>query len=385
MRLNTGKLKYLLYLPLVVLLLALNVFSANLFSANAYEFVITGNGDGSSNEITAEVVQETVVVQSNDANISNEVDASADTGGNEASQNNGDVSIETGDIQAAVEIENSANTSVVDIGECCPDDTSVVVSNNGSGSSSNVNLSTSDTTNVQINQVANIDNSVSGAANTGENKANNKSGNVEIDTGSIYAISNIINGPVNLHSVSVGGDGISTQVKVSGNAADSINKVVSNLNFSNNVFVNNLFNLRNNINWDLNSGKNNANGNLGDISIKTGDITLISLIENIGNIGKVNIEGCCQGGPVDPPVEPPIDPPIDPPVEPPGPPVNGDNGDDGGGGGNGGVVIAAAAGPGIMGLSDTSSLGAQALFFWAGVIFLAIGSTLVGKQVFSKP
>ena len=89
-----------------------------------------------------------------------------------------------------------------------------------------------------------------------------------------------------------------------------------------NINVNNSANIVNNSRWDLNTGKNEANGNVGDVSITTGDIVFNSTIENSKiNVGLVDIE-CCEDeeddedkpGPDDNPRPP------DPPLKPTSPP-----------------------------------------------------------------
>src|SRR3990170_2623868 len=71
--------------------------------AFADEYVISGNGAGSDNWITTSQTSTTVVAQNNVANVTNDVDANAKTGYNDAYKNTGgDVTIKTGNASADV-------------------------------------------------------------------------------------------------------------------------------------------------------------------------------------------------------------------------------------------------------------------------------------------
>src|SRR5688572_8002304 len=72
---------------------------------------ISGNGSDSDNTLNLGSTSSTVVTQSNTANISNNVQVNADTGGNDAEDNTGgDVAVTTGDSDVSVGISNTANS-----------------------------------------------------------------------------------------------------------------------------------------------------------------------------------------------------------------------------------------------------------------------------------
>lgn len=366
------KFKSILLLALSVLLVATSLMTT---LARADEFIITGNGDGSDNQITATDTSTTNVTQTSSADVTNNVDTSATTGENQVNSNTGDVSITTGDIHEDVTVKNSFNSSSVET-PCCPSDTTLDISGNGSNSQNTIDLTTSDTNTIEVNQTADITNNVAGSANTGDNQANSNGGNVTIETGSIWAESSIKNGPVNFFSVTSGVGGGNLFAGISGNGPGSVNNILASFGFGNNVYVNNDFDVNNDVSWDLNTGRNTANGNMGDVSIRTGDIFLNVLIENIANLGKVVVD-CCPGEPEEPPVEPPCDPcgPGNGGEETP-PPSGGGGGESGSSAGS-----SAAGGPSILGLSDTSSPGAQALLFLMGLIMIAGGLALTYKEL----
>jgi hypothetical protein len=345
----------------------------------AEEIVISGNGDQSASEVNLSSNSEVTVDQSNEADIQNNVNLDSNTGANTASSNTGDsVDITTGGSDTQLNIENSANSSVVD-SECCGEETSVNISNNGSASENQVNVDSSSTTNVSVNQTAHVSNNITGYANTGGNSADSNNGNVSISSGNIKVAGGVVNGPINLSSIKVpqGSDG--ANINVSGNGDNSHNYVLLSLNNHNQVETNFEANILNNLVWNLNTGGNHADSNNGDVSITTGDILFDFFIKNGPiNIGGVEIS-CCVYDPGD--------------KDEPG--NGGDEDGDGGedengqdedgedGDGDDGEILAEAASTGglqILGLSDTSSPEARALFFWLGLIFMAAGVSVLGKE-----
>src|SRR3989344_8871866 len=106
---------------------------------------ISGNGSGSDNDIKLDVDQTTVVEQNNYADVYNKIEAEAETGDNDANDNTGgDVSIETGDADTEVKVENTLNSNTASV-DCCPTtDVDVLVSGNGSDSDNTVKLDVND-------------------------------------------------------------------------------------------------------------------------------------------------------------------------------------------------------------------------------------------------
>jgi len=316
-----------------ILILALIPFLSNPLLVRADEYVISGNGSGSDNQINVTVEQTTEVTQENNAEINNDVNIEADTGNNETSGNTGeDTNIVTGNVQVESNIENTGiNQSYVEAGCCTESGTNIKISGNGLESTNTVIGSFASNTNVSVNNSANLTNSVNGVANTGKNKANYNNGDVTIKTGSITVVDNILNDSVNNYSVNVknnSGRSITVSVKDNGTASDNI-VVVNNVNDVN-VKIDSSANIVNDSTWDLNTGENEASKNNGDVTILTGDILYASNIINKDiNSGIVDIDCCTTSEEPETPIDP------DPPVVPPG---NGGNGNGGNGisNGNGG-------------------------------------------------
>jgi hypothetical protein len=243
--------------------------------AETIELSQTGNGAGSSNEISVNVQSNTTVEQSNNANISNNVEQNLDTGNNQASDNSGDATIATGNISTTTDINNENINKNIAGSSCasdCPSGISVNVSGNGAESGNNVNVDINNNTYTNQNNSANITNNVQTNANTGYNEANRNNGDVAIVTGNIYSETNIENSGINKSYNSVSGAHNDVDVKISGNGANSENDVNISKNKSVYYFSNNIANILNEDIQDLNTGNNKASGNNGLVFVKTGDI-----------------------------------------------------------------------------------------------------------------
>src|SRR3990172_10232018 len=82
--------------------------------------VISGNGAGSDNSAVVTQTSVTTVTQSNEAEVTNNVEAEAETGENEANFNTGgDVTISTGAASATAVVTNELNSNAAEV-ECCP-------------------------------------------------------------------------------------------------------------------------------------------------------------------------------------------------------------------------------------------------------------------------
>lgn len=354
-------------------------------SVKAIEVVISDNGSG-SNEVVVNQSTQIEVTQTNEAIIVNDVESSADTGNNDFVANEGtDTSIATGNVVSETEIANSLNSSQVEVGCCEANSIEAKVSGNGSFSSNEINVNSNNLINVNTSNVTNIKNIVEGSANTGRNKANYNTGaDVVIKTGNIKVKSDTENG-INFSSVKVLASNPSANISIFDNGSSSESKVVLNINSANNVYQNFSSDIGNYIVWDLSTGKNEAILNSGgDVEINTGDIDLGIFINNLANIGGVEID-CCEDI-------------IDPNDSDDGDEDdNDDNHSDDGGNDDeddndssvqGSILPSAAAteagGPGVIGLSDTSSQSARTLFFWISFIFVTMGGKIIVEEILPK-
>src|SRR3990167_6118247 len=172
------------YLLLLGLLSAHIIVTPKLVRAET-SIIINGNGNDSSTEIILTLETQTNIKQQNSTQVNNNVQTTTTTGNNETSQNQGgNQQIITGDINQSTEIINhdlsinsttAANSSPA---------TNIQISTNGNDSTNSISVSgTSNTQLTQFNNTA-ISTSITQNAVTGQNTANNNSGNSSIITGS---------------------------------------------------------------------------------------------------------------------------------------------------------------------------------------------------------
>lgn len=349
----------------------------------AEEFVILGNGSGSENTETIQLSQATVVQQTNAYEISNEVKVTSETGNNSASENTDSVvSIETGSIDAQISVNNNTNSSQLEIG-CCPKESNSVISGNGTDSQNSTFLDSSTTNRTLINQSATIQNNITGYASTGGNTANENGGDVILSTGSIRVLGSINNAPVNFSTVKIANGDVNLSTRISGNGADSESEIAANLNSDADVFTNSVTTIDNFTRWDLITGGNRVNKNVGGVKVKTGNIDLLFFIENFANIGRVEIS-CC------PSISDPGNTGNEKPLEEETKPVEkGSSQIEKREEGKGGSILPSAAaieagGSGLMGLSDTSSGQLNALLFFVGLAFFAYGGKILTGELLPK-
>ena len=361
----------------VSFLLLLNGFVKTTY---ALDIVIEGNGESSVNEVVVNDTQNVTITQENNAQVQNEINVDANTGGNEVSgTTQADVQITTGNVETDITVENSLNSSSANL-DCCTKESEIEVSGNGTDSINNVDLTSQSQTNITVSQAVNITNNIQGAANTGRNTAHdNTQGSVTIETGNINVGGGIINGPVNTENV----DGAinnqsSVSALISDNGSDSQNKITFSSEVLDNMYSFSASDIANFVVWDLNTGENEVKDSEGDVKILTGDIFFDFIIQNVGiNIGGISWD-CC--GDIFDPGENNETKPDDPGDE------NDEDKEDIGGSTNpsgssnpssGSLLPSAAAteagGAGIYGLSDTSGLNNQNWFFFSGLILIVLG------------
>ena len=266
--------------------------------AQSTTLVITGNGAESDSDINVAQTTTTTVVQNNTANISNDVDADAETGENNASYNTGgSVSIDTGDATTAVALSTTANSNVAEVNGCCEADVDVEISGNGYDSDNDAVLTLVNDTQVYQNNYAKIKNDVDADSDTGDNDANyNTGGNVSVETGDATTsvlIKNKVNANLAQIGSGAGGNG-SVSLKILGNGALSDNDIVLTFQRSLLLVQNNLADIRNDVDADADTGNNDANYNTGgSAGIVTGDATVGVGIDNLANFNSADLNCGC--------------------------------------------------------------------------------------------
>jgi len=302
----------------------------------------TNNGQGSTNSGSATTNNNSLNNQNNSAQVDNDLNLSAVSGKNKASDNVGGATIATGDANASGTVINSVNTNVdgvavaefnvndVQTGDLVLDFTKncisgcggaggTTVKNAGNGQDS-TNTATSTTNNNDLsyqNNDANVGNTLTLAADSGNNRVNdNVGGDTSVTTGDANVSANVVTfannnlqgdviyGVVNIYGELYGdiilpqdqvkgcstncGSG-STAVSNTGNGQDSTNTASSTTNNNDATFQSNDATIQNNVIVDATTGDNKATDNIGDGSnIDTGNSNVQVKTINVANS---NIDG----------------------------------------------------------------------------------------------
>ena len=231
-----------------------------------------------------------------------------------------------------------------------------------------------------------IRNNILGYSNTGGNSANNNSGSVSIETGNIDSKSKIINDPINQYYLKAGVIKPNFSALVSENGAGSENYVSLNILHNNSITINNFFSVDNNLDWQLVTGDNTANNNLGNVFIKTGNIMFDTVIRNAANIGGVNLT-CCKAFRDD--QDPPDDEEIPDDKEVPDdereatPTPKPTNGIGGSSVLNSASSDSGGVSPSVLGLSDTSSPAMSLIRLLVGTLTALLGFIIVSQKLYA--
>ncbi len=147
--------------------------------------IISNNGSYSDNVINYTSNNTNTVTVDQYASVNNYVNGYANTGGNTANYNNGDVDIDTGSITVQDVIKNNTNLSKVNLKAGANNSFLLKINGNGAWSENILNLIQNDSNIITVDNVADIYNSSFWDLITGNNEANKNNGNVAIKTGDI--------------------------------------------------------------------------------------------------------------------------------------------------------------------------------------------------------
>ncbi|TSC88182.1 MAG: Uncharacterized protein G01um101416_205 [Microgenomates group bacterium Gr01-1014_16] len=259
--------------------------------------VISGNGANSDSKSDVQFTGDTTVTQTNQASISNNIDADADTGKNDANQNTGgSVLVKTGDATTGVSVENVVNSNQASVDCCTAGDTDIEISGNGADTKNDVKLKNDADVSLYQTNEADIYNRVDADADTGKNDANqNTGGDVEVRTGDAstwVGVSNTAN--ANWAQIGDGGQG-SLSARILGNGFNSDNKIDLDLDNDTTLVQTNLADITNYIYADADTGKNDANQNTGgSVLVDTGDAETGVEVDNLVNFNWADVDcgGC---------------------------------------------------------------------------------------------
>lgn len=276
--------------------LLLNSFVAPAFAATNIQ--ISGNGSDSNNDAKIELNKTASVVQNNTANVTNNVDVKAETGGNSADDNTGgDVKVKTGDSLVGVAVKNLLNKNSAAIDCCTNGDATVKIADNGSDSDNEVKLDMDSSNGIFQDNSANVENKVEVDSKTGKNSAeDNTNGGVEIDTGDSEVSVGILN-MLNSNFARIGGgdnQGSALSLWVTGNGHESDNEIDADVKNENVVTQDNTAKVLNKLDVKSDTGYNDANDNTGgNVKVKTGDAMVDAVVANVGNFNWADLSCDC--------------------------------------------------------------------------------------------
>jgi len=342
---------------------------------------VEGNNSGSENSVAQETTSTQTTNQSSVANIATSVNVSLSTGNNSVNGSSGNSSISTGDTSLAVQVENQANTSVVESG-CCATATPAPakIADNNTDSTNTISTTSQTETNINISQTATVTNKVTASLNTGGNKISDSSGTSNISTGDVRVQGKIVNGPINVAQVKVSDSPTQNNSVITSNNLNTQNIIYQSYNKNVNISTDHWANIANFVSILADTGSNTITNNLGMASITTGDIFFSFKIEN----GPINVSyveyGCCScenPNPINPTVTPTITPtPTPTPTSSIG---NGGGGSSSTGGGSEVQRVAAM----VLGATGSFWENMFYLTFFVGCLFLSFGIRSLRNQNFS--
>lgn len=177
------------------LTLAASAFGVSLLlapAAFASEASNSNTGAGSDNDATVTINNDVTINQSNSAYISNNIYVNANTGGNSASKNTGDGSVDTGNINGSIFISNDVNgNSLNNVGIDCDglcivlEEVSASNENTGADSDNNAKIDIDNDFDFTQDNNLEIKNDVGADLNTGDNNADKNTGDGSVKTGDI--------------------------------------------------------------------------------------------------------------------------------------------------------------------------------------------------------
>lgn len=157
--------------------------------------LISGTGFASKNLIKINKSQGSSTSQNNFSSVKNYVSVGVNTGGNKANQNTGDGSVTSGAASVGVVIGNSGNTNTAPASNCgCePDDTEATIEDTGALSFNKVKVSSSSWNSQTQKNKSWIVNSAAIDAQTGNNKANQNTGNGTVTSSDAEVVVQVAN------------------------------------------------------------------------------------------------------------------------------------------------------------------------------------------------
>jgi hypothetical protein len=259
---------------------------------------IKGNGDESENTLEILSLQSTTVVQTNETNVENDIEATATTGGNSIEgTTGGDATILTGSAIVDVSTSTEVNGNVASVETCgCDLDVEVEIKGNGADSENVSGVGLVDATVLIQDNEADIENDVDVKAATGHNFVEDTTdGDVAVVSGDATVNVDILN-VANANTAQVGGEGEgggSVNVLIAHNGVDTENAVELELEQTAVAAQTNETDVDNEVEGDALTGANGVEDTTGgSAGISSGDATADVVIVNEAGFNDLALDTC---------------------------------------------------------------------------------------------
>jgi len=291
----------------------------------------SSTGPDSDNNASVKINHSTNIENDNEATINNDVVINATTGENETKHNTGHGYVDTGDIKAAANLINIANSNmtvsnwllaVINVfgdwtgnikfpegmsGASLSNDgemlgnggnnSSASNENTGANSENNSSNTTNNTTEVNNINTAEVNNSMGASSSSGENQASMNTGSGIVTTGEAYTEASLTN-EINNNETDVNNPSSNDGTSSASNentGANSENNSSNTTNNNNEINNTNTITANNNFNASTSTGDNTANYNTGDGNVDTGLASTILELLNDFNSNETSVNSSSSG------------------------------------------------------------------------------------------
>jgi len=270
---------------------------------------VTGNGAGSTNDVTDSTTNNTTVFQTNTATVSNKLKITSSTGGNQIKgTTGGNAQVETGNANISASVTNTVNTNQAVVDTCnCDQSVDALVTGNGAESQNTINHTQNNTASVVQDGVAEVTNELKLNADTGTNEIKGLTGGTaKIETGNVTIAPVEVINTVNTNVAILGAADPDSSaphmgLTVANNGADSTNTIGVNTNHIADFFQSGTSTLLNDLEIKGNSGANEVDSNTmapdsdGVISISTGAVNMDAYVDSATGFNIASDDcGCIQ-------------------------------------------------------------------------------------------
>lgn len=262
---------------------------------------ISGNNSDSSNYINTDYDYDFDLDQNNDADVNNSVTVSLNSGGNTVKDVvGGEVEVETGDVEAGVQIMNQLNMNVAAFDTCgsCGMAGDFKIADNNSKTDNDIDYDYDSDVDLDQDNDADVENDVDVTGKSGDNEVDDVvNGDISVKTGKVSINPIIIKNALNANWAVVSSsdeeeEGVSAWIL--GNNSDSDNFINLDADHDLDLDQDNDADVENDVAVSAYSGKNDVDDVAGaGVTIDTGDVEVGVMVDTMANFNMAAVEDCC--------------------------------------------------------------------------------------------